>query len=191
MQKLTKEQQKIIEDNIGLLYAYYKNQLITEQTAILYYRNKVLSDLQYRLCLCVIGFDVNKNVKFSTYVYRSFHNSIINHLKKIIKWRQTLSYPDNIFEDDYFSFDIPINKEPSLKFDWNFLEELIKKEDFIEEDRQIFELHYGRGISYSGLAKLYPMGRESIRKRVVKIFNHIQAIILSRGYELDDLILKS
>jgi len=86
--KLTEEEKKKVEDNIGLVYHYYNYYLESTQDSQVFSKDEIISELFLALCRAVKGFDPNRNIKFSTYAFASFRNTYISYNDKYIKHNQ-------------------------------------------------------------------------------------------------------
>lgn len=91
---LSKEQQKLVEDNINLIYYFiYKYKKYTLD----------LVDVGYiGLCKAALTFDKSKNIKFATYASRCILNAFNMQLRRDIKITQheVMSLDKTLYNDD-------------------------------------------------------------------------------------------
>lgn len=121
---LSKEQQKLVEDNLWVVNTALQKQGLSmqedlKQDAILY------------MCKCVMRFDSTKNVKFTTYAYRNVYLYIKRTHAKNCKEKA------RFVDEDVFDLVEKPRAEPSK----TAIDELEDFNDFCEDDEiEILEL---------------------------------------------------
>lgn len=133
---------KIINHNIRLII----NLVINKFNGTIYEQNELVSIGLTELIRCLDTYDINKNIKFSTFVYNCVKNRLLNYIRDNDKRNiDTYSYDNQISEDSTYEQFIP--SEERIEEDYETKERnLIIRELLLklnERDRNIMMLYYG------------------------------------------------
>ena len=178
MQKLTKEQQKLIEDNYGLLTSFLKQHNLSEDSVEDWY-----GLLSIAFCKAAQTYNPNKNVKFSTYAYIVMNNARLKRLRDSKHNISCLSLDEirNNGCDEYSLYDIIPSSKNTLH------DEIIPKdlEDFIYRkfkelkfrDQQIVSLIINKNMKQVDVAKQFKLKKQTVNKVYNDFINKIQDFI--------------
>ena len=93
--KLTKEQQKLVEDNHNLIYSYlHKRHLPVDSTSDFY------GDAALGLCTAAHIYDASLGFKFSVIAYKAMENEVNYTLRKINKYINCVLLTDELESSD-------------------------------------------------------------------------------------------
>ncbi len=156
--------EKIIEGNLRLVINIAKEYVDV--------RNNILDLIQegnLALQRAVETYDINKNIKFSTYAYSCIVNRIIsfkrkNNMIRIPDWKIILLSKIKKYKNDYF---LKFGKIPSNK---EIMQKLKINEKLLEETNQI------------------PVCETSLNKKMNDNESELQDLILNSKDDLDDII---
>ena len=118
MKKLNIEQQKLVENNINLVYYIVDKYFYMNYEY--YSREDLVSEGFICLCRCALFFDSSKGVKFSWYACRCIKKHLVrvlqDHFKKTFETYDIVDYQENFsYEDKYNLYNVRDEIEEFLK----------------------------------------------------------------------------
>lgn len=136
------------------------------------YFKDILQEAIYAFFKAIENFDTNSNTNFTSYVYITIKNYLLNYIKKNEKIRQNLN--NNL---NYKLIDDVISEELSEE-DLIFLEELYKKieniflYEFTNLEREVF-LYYLDNFSYSEISEMLNKEKKTIDNALYRAKNKL------------------
>ena len=188
IRKLTEEQKKLISDNIGLM-RYYCGKELRKGCIPNSYEDQFIGELEENFCKAAFSFDEKRNVKFSTYAYKSFITAKINFFRRIKRVEKTslfLEYDD--IEEKYLWNSISGYGRKHL--DINKIMELIEEVDLTKKEINCIKLYYRNGLYLRQIGDIYNVSRERIRQIISKALNKIRAKIIEEEYTKKDFYVE-
>lgn len=164
---LTDEQRKLVEDNIALIYFYFKRYNIP------YDSNIAMGYIS--LCEAAKTYDPSRGVKFSTYAYKAIMNDYINSVRNKKKQQfinSMISLESIIAQDDNRDVLLSDVIKSPMKFDHSMItKEVINNlKDYLLKTpynkRKIFEM-YLRGETQLSIASKLKVSQAQV-SRVIK-----------------------
>ena len=197
---LSEEQQKLISSNIGLLDAFYKNELgkgyIPDQK-----RDDFFSNLQQRFCSAALKYDKDAGFKFSTFAYGSFIFCVVDTKKKLFRDRKiknagiieeflTRRNDDTEFSSygdkstwnsiDGWDVDSIVNREEMII--------LIDKVSLSEKERAAVNFYYFENFTLLQTGKEMGLSRQRVKQLTSEAIVKVKRFVDRRDYEMEDFI---
>jgi len=180
--KLTEEEKQKVEDNIGLVYSFYYKFLKSKEENFLFDKEGMQSELLLTLCQAIKGFNPNRNIKFSTYAYRSFHNAHLRYMEKYIKNKQKFIQCDSInsLAENNYSYKKIV--------DWKGIKCICEKgrTNLTKKERIILKKYYKRGLTLREIGKELGLSAEGVRLILNKIIKKLKKYIKETKCEIED-----
>jgi RNA polymerase sigma factor (sigma-70 family) len=187
---LTKQEQNLIEENIGLAFSCVDN-MVKSGKLESRYRGEAFSQLAYRMCLAIRSYNPTK-AKISTFFYRCFFRDLWRFSEKNIKHEKrevnetTLiggslglgSYCDSQESSDYYK---PVQKPDSEK-----IEALMCLARLSERKKEIVKGYYQEGLVLREIGEKVKLSRERIRQILEESISSMRLASLRNHLEFED-----
>ena len=192
--KLTKKQQKLISNNIGLLYAYYHN-LIKNNHVPKSECPELLHMMHIAMCHASRRYDPSL-AKFSTYVYGAFKLSFFSfrrYLRSIGK--EPITFTDiftNAYGEEVIGNDkVLLDKSPEkhLNVDFLALHNLIDKAHLNNQEMNVLCDRYGKNETYREIGERMNVSKQRPEQVLKKALAKIREAASERGKDITDFIL--
>lgn len=179
--QLTKEQQKLVTDNLPYLWFYYKNKVKPK------YKHmgdnvleEVKAEMQFYFCLAAEKYDPEKG-KFSSYSTFYLKNAVQLYFHNRAKFTR------NNVDVVPFIDDVNVSVKRVGFVVWDRLVDLFKSAGLSREHQNVLKLYYHDRWTMLKIAKKYKITREGIRRRLKKAIGFLHLYIIENDVEMDDL----
>ncbi len=166
---LTKEQQKLIIDNYGLLKNFI-NKSINNKDVPENLRDEFISEMLLKFCLSASKFDESSGFKFSTYAYKGFEFGLKDIFRKREKKR------DYCFTDvDYENIERYDVKQDNLHgLEISTLQDFVDSIKLKTKEKSIIEDYYYSDLSLAGIGKKHNLSKEGVRLIIKKVLKKLK-----------------
>jgi len=180
--RLTEEEKQKVEDNIKLVYSFYHCFIANKKDVQPFSEDEIKSELFLALCKAIKSFDNNRKIKFSTYVYASFHNTFVEYNNKCIKHNQKFLCVGDIEKHiDLYSV------SPEI-VNWNEIECVFNKKqaNLTIKEKKILRRHYKKNLPFTIICREFTLSRERVRQIAKEAIGKIGRYIKKTNYEIKD-----
>ena len=177
--KLTEEQKEILENNIGLLRSYCRNQLL-KGIIPEGHEPEFIGELEERFCDIIKTFDENKS-KLSTYAYIGFGYAKSRFFEKLQKVRRTSLVPEISGEIDNTIWN-SVSGFGREHLDLEKLADLISETGLTKREVICLQSYYYDGLLLRQIGEIYNLTGERIRQIIKEALDKIRSRALEQGY---------
>jgi len=158
--KMTEEQQKLVNKNIGLMYSFIKDK---NEAGLIprYMDDDFISDLALRFCRSAIKYNEKTGFQFSTYVYGGFNLCCIDMQSRKIPMYNKNHFVSQESTEALLSH-VPVDEPCVVEDDtlWDFID----KADLTERELFVVKGYYFENKSMPLIGKEMGLCKESIRQ---------------------------
>lgn len=178
MMQLTKDQQKLILQNIKLVKRYISDSL-KNNVVPKYLEEEFVSEILHKFCISALKFDYKSGFKFSTFAHHGFRFG----LKSVMGTQQNELKRIRSFKD-VSEFILEHKEDPLLEID--LLDNVVSKTNLNKRDIKIVKDYYYDGLSLRATGKSNGMSGEAVRLILNKFLRKIKIIVNSNKLEFKD-----
>lgn len=185
--KLTEEQKEILENNIGLLRSYCKNQLL-KGVIPEGHEPEFIGELEERFCNIIRTFDKNKS-KLSTYAYKGFAFAKSRFFEKLQKNKRTSLIPEMSGEIDNTIWN-SVSGFGREHLDLEKLADLINETGLTKREIICLQSYYYDGLFLRQIGEIYNLTGERIRQIIKEALNKIRLRALEQEYTEEEFYIE-
>lgn len=173
--KLTKEQQKLVEDNHNLIYSYlHKRHLPVDSTSDFY------GDAALGLCTAAHIYDASLGFKFSVIAYKAMENEVNYTLRKINKYINCVLLTDELESSD--------KETPNdLLIDYDYfmtLKNIVNKyyNQMSDRDKQLITMYLSGNYTLEKIGNNFGITRQRVSEIIKRFRNNVRKDYYDESY---------
>ena len=186
--KLTEEQKEILENNIGLLRKYCKNQLL-KGVIPEGYEPEFIGELEERFCSIIKTFDESREVKLSTYAYIGFGFATKEFFRKLQKVRETSLIPKIYGEIENSRWN-SVSGFGEEHLNLEKLADLIDETELTKREIICIQSYYYDGLFLREVGEIYNLTAERIRQIIKEALDKIRLRALKQEYTEEEFYIE-
>jgi len=170
---LNQEQQKLIENNYGLVKAFVTRSLVTYQIPSVL-RDDFISETLWRFCISALKFEEERGFQFSTYAHGGFKFSLQKTLLEKEK-------EENAKLTDYV--------DTKNEFQYDFLKEFVENANLKEKEKHIIIDRYCDNLTLSAIGEKYGFTKQNAQNIILKIIGKLRRKVIREDLKIEDFYM--